>query len=614
MCGLWASIGFSVDRAAIDLVEHRGPDDSGWEVVQTSKGPLSLGSRRLAIIDVSESGVQPMHLPNENLSIVYNGEVYNHAMLRDELKKNGYTFTSLTDTEVVLTAYAHWGTKCLEYLKGMFAFVIWDQDKECLFIARDRFGIKPLYWFADEAGIAFSSEVKQFASIPSFTYRISKDVAYEYLSSGITDHRRETMFSDVFQLMAGEFLIIDLKTWQFDEKPNVQTWYEFAANPIEVEMEMEAASSHFYDLLKISVQEHLVSDVAVGSCLSGGIDSSAIVALASESKIQLRSVTAVFKDVEINEKAYADDVIQHIGINGVFVEPSLKDLISNIDAMHYSQDFPTASSSVFAQWCVFDAAAKLGIKVMLDGQGADEQLGGYSDSVIAYHAGLIRNGKWIRLFDELLARPLSQSPVSGFTRALLSALPNSMQRFVRRLRGLEAPEWLNAKFCAGRDSVLPFRDSFSALSRDHFLKSSLPALLRYEDRNSMAHSIEARVPFLDHNIVEFLQCVPDNQKISKGFTKLILRRAIEKFIPYSVAWRQDKIGFATPQSRWLLIENNHLVKDSISDVATRFPEIFDEAKLREMFENLKNTNIDHQALWRICSFSSWTRAFHATLE
>ncbi|MDC1213960.1 asparagine synthase (glutamine-hydrolyzing) [Rhodospirillales bacterium] len=614
MCGLWSSLGFLVDRSAIDLVEHRGPDDSGWEVVQTSKGPLSLGSRRLAIIDVSESGAQPMHLPKENLSIVYNGEVYNHAVLRDELKKNGYTFTSLTDTEVVLTAYAHWGIECLEHFKGMFALVIWDHDKDCLFVARDRFGIKPLYWFADGGGIAFSSEVKQFASVPGFNYRISKDVAYEYLSTGITDHRRETMFSDVYQLMAGECVVLNLKTWQFDEEPHVQKWYDLEAKMTDVETGIDLASSQFYDLLKCSVQEHLVSDVEVGSCLSGGLDSSTIIALASENKALLRSVTAFFEDAEINEKAYADDVIQNMGIDGAFVEPSLKGLISNIDAMHYSQDFPTASSSVFAQWCVFDAARKIGIKVMLDGQGADEQLGGYSDSVNAYHAGLIRNGKWIRFFDELLARPLGQSPVSGFARALISALPTFIQRLIRRIRGLETPEWLNAEFSAGRVSVLPSRNNLSAMSRDHFLKSSLPALLRYEDRNSMAHSIEARVPFLDHHIVEFLQYVPHDQKISKGVTKFILRRAIENFLPSSVVWRQDKIGFATPQSRWLSTENNHLVKESVFDVLNRFPGIFDESKLREMLENINNKNVDHQALWRICSFSSWTRVFQATLE
>ena len=631
MCGIFASLGFPPDKANIDIVSHRGPDGEGWNVFDTKRGPLALGHRRLAIIDLSDAGHQPMAYSGERYWLIFNGEIYNYVELKSELEALGRIFTTHSDSEVLVAAYAQWGEDALRRLMGMFAFVIWDAREQRLFAARDRFGIKPLYLAAGPQGIAFASEIKQLLSLPGVSRRMNVARIRDFLASGISEHTSQTMFADVQQLRGGECITLDLATWVPGQTLPVRRWYEILKSG-EIKLSEQEAGARFRDLLTKSVQMHLRSDVPVGSCLSGGLDSSSIVCLMDrllhEQNVNapINTISACYKEKEVDERPFMEVVVASTNSKPHYVYPTVYDAIAQAEKITWHQDEPYGSTSIFAQWSVFSAAKAAGVKVMLDGQGADEQLAGYHGGFYYYMADLVRRRKWLAL-----ARALSERRAYHGLSYVEQLRGLSMPFLPRRLLGrgkqmLGMPDWLasdafreignaddafsTALAEIGIGPVRSIGDLCVAMTQG----SNLTMLLHWEDRNSMAHGIEARVPFLDHRLVEFSIALGDSHKIVHGDTKRVLRRAMVDVLPPRVANRRDKLGFATPEQIWFRGPLRKAVEDGVEDTLRQFPNLLHHENTRRLTRQMLDGErpLDF-TVWRIANLGIWGRVFGVAL-
>jgi asparagine synthase (glutamine-hydrolysing) len=630
MCGIFASIGMTPPPAAIDAVAHRGPDGRGWNQFESAAGPVVLAHRRLSIIDTSAAGRQPMAWGDERWWITCNGEIYNYLELRRELEERGHLFRTATDTEVILAAYAEWQEACLDRFVGMFAFVLYDRRAGRIFAARDRFGVKPLYYWRRGREIAFASEIKQFIALPEFAARTNHARAYDFLAAGLFDHGEETLFAGVRQLRGGQYMLLDLAGWQHEVAMAPRRWYQLPPANTLVCSEAEAAEA-FGALLVEAVRLHLRADVTVGSCLSGGLDSSSIVCLAasaldgSQARRAFRTVSACYAEKSIDESAYVDAVVAAAGIGSVRVYPQPDELAARAETIARHQDEPFGSTSIFAQWCVFERAAADRVKVMLDGQGADEQLAGYHASFALYYRQLVRAGAWRQLAAALAARRrVHGAGLAGEAASVAAALlPATVRsRLVGARRAHQAAAWLGAMLvferaerstpgqaALARDGFGPV-DALGESCRAQIQTTTLPMLLHYEDRSSMAHGVEARVPFLDHRLVEFSVALGDQHKTVGADTKRVLRQAMRNTLPALVRERTDKLGFATPEESWLKGPLRRFALDGVQQAIDLFPDFFEVDGLRRMArEMLDGARPFDFALWRVISFGLWGRAF-----
>jgi asparagine synthase (glutamine-hydrolysing) len=631
MCGLFVSIGFEPNPDCLDIVSHRGPDGRGWRVFQSVVGPVCLGHRRLSIIDLDERASQPMVCSTGRYWLTFNGEIYNFVEIRSELITKGWRFRTSSDSEVLLEAYAAWGESVLDKIYGMFAFAVFDTREQRLFVARDRFGIKPVYYFVSSAGVAFASEIKQLLPLPGFSRRMNLARAYDYLRAGYTDHSDGTMFADARQLRAGQCVTLDLARWRPSAGSlSVRRYYDIPRQPGPSIGESEAAEQ-FGELLENSVKLHLRSDVRVGSCLSGGLDSSSIVVLmdkllGSELQEPIHTVSACFAEQEVNEKPFMDAVVAATRCAPHFVYPTPDELFSLAERITWHQDEPFGSTSIYAQWCVFREARRQNVKVMLDGQGADEQLAGYHHS-FGYHVrALMRRRDLFGLARLILERKRFHG--LRISDQLLS-LPNRPRRpdWLRRKKSAEpepgtswlcGPIWADCELqsdpfdaALARDSVGKIK-TIGELCVAYVLGTSLPMLLRYEDRNSMAHSIEARVPFLDHRLVEFAIDLWDRYKIVGGDTKRILRRAIAKRLPDPVLYRRDKLAFSTPEQRWIRGPLRPAIEAGIRQTLSLYPDMFDKSQMQAFAQSTLSGHGDDSVLWRTVNFGIWGSVFGVT--
>ncbi|MBT3583735.1 MAG: asparagine synthase (glutamine-hydrolyzing), partial [Halobacteriovoraceae bacterium] len=554
----------------------------------------------------------------------YNGEIYNYLELRQELEREGLNFKSNSDTEVLLAAYHRWGEACLSKFNGMWAFAIYDKVEATLFLSRDRFGIKPLYYAVErkKGELYFASEIKQVLKLRNQKNTINKKRAYDFLVHGISDHSEETLFSNIFQVKGGETLTIDLKKDLF---PQRKSWYQIPNSP---HSGGEELVEKFNQLLTESIKLRLRADVAVGSCLSGGLDSSTIVCMVDQllkgqnsTEIQ-HTFSACSKHIEYDERRFMDAVIEKTGVTGHFVYPDSDQLFENIDQLLWHQDEPFGSTSIFAQWEVFKLARENGVKVMLDGQGADELLAGYHPFFKPHLFDLLKNAKLPSLIRELGS--LKKNHGIGKTvlleSILLHGFSDGLSNRLRNISGKNpvAPSWINSSFFG----VTPYNPrsyrahgikNLNDLSRNQVLKTNLPMLFHYEDRNSMAQSVESRVPFLDHNLVEFSLNLPSEMKIHRGETKAILRRATKELLPSSVHGRQDKMGFVTPEQIWFREKAGYFKAGLKTSV-----ERFDGALSNEFVQNFEGF-LDGRgeytfAYWRFFSFSRWMEVFDCEFE
>jgi asparagine synthase (glutamine-hydrolysing) len=630
MCGIWSSLGFDCDPGHINLVSHRGPDGSGWRVFDSSAGRVTLGHRRLSIIDLSDAAQQPMGYAEERYWIVYNGEIYNYLELRDELAAAGHCFRTRSDTEVLLTALAEWGEAALGRLVGMFALVLWDNIAQTLTAARDPFGIKPLYFFATDKGVAFASEIKQFIGLPGFAARLNIPRAYDFLSAGIIEHTGETLFEGVRQLRGGECVRLDLQHWRPGDTVPVRRWYEIIV-PGTLDISEAAAGQRFAELLAESVRIHLRSDVPVGTCLSGGLDSSSIVGLMSRELGAeggcVHSVSACYDANIVDERRFMEAMVKRVGSKPHWCYPRADEVFDRAEKITWHQDEPYGSTSIFAQWCVFEEAHRAGLKVMLDGQGADEQLAGYHSCFPPYFAGLIRQRRFATLLRAIVERRAwhGVSLAEQIRSLVVLLLPPRWNRWLRRERlALAQHNWLSgeglrpylggsafeiARESIGRPAVRGIGDLCVVLTQS----ASLGMLLHWEDRNSMAHSVEARVPFLDHRLVEFAIGLGDRHKMVGGDTKRVLRRAMTGILPEVINNRRDKLGFATPESEWFRGPLREPVRAGIEETLARYPDLLNRVGVRAQADDMLSGRrpVDF-SLWRIISLGIWGRVFAAT--
>jgi asparagine synthase (glutamine-hydrolysing) len=634
MCGIYASIGYAPDEDRIDCVAHRGPDGRGWKQFTSPAGLVALGHRRLAIIDVSNAGLQPMADPSGRYQLVYNGELYNYLELREELEARGEIFLTETDTEVLLRAYMLWGEAVLDRFRGMFAFIIWDELNKRLFAARDRFGIKPLYLIATAHGVAFASEIKQLLQLPGLPGRMNLARVYDFLASGISDHTAETMFDGVMQLRGGECAVVDASR-EGPLEVQVRRWYAILDASRSLTLSEHEAANQFRELLMDSVRIHLRSDVALGSCLSGGLDSSSLVCLmaamlgSSRGGAKVNTVSACYTEPSVDETPFMDAVVRHTCAQSHYVFPRAEDIFARASDITWHQDEPFGSSSIFAQWCVFAEARRAGIKVMLDGQGADEQLAGYHSSFSYYLSSLARQGRWLMLVSTIAARSRRHGVSVGeqLQRLLVPLFSPWLAAILRRQRrSLAQHNWLESSvlhpfarqptaFEVAHEVLgLPRAFDIATLCVTLTFASNLQMLLHWEDRNSMAHSVEARVPFVDHRLVEFSLMLGNDHKIVGADTKRVLRGAMSGILPDVILNRQDKLGFATPEEAWFRGPLRHLTHEAIQATLTRYPYLFNVDGTKRLVADMLNgiRPVDF-TLWRIVNLGIWGERFGVSI-
>ena len=618
MCGIAAIIGFHSENSLYikkmaDAVSHRGPDGEGF----FNDELLSLGHRRLSIIDLSDAGHQPMK--RGHLWITYNGEIFNYIELKAELIASGHKFDTQSDTEVILASYQHWGKDCLNRFNGMFSFLIYDQAKKTIFVARDRFGVKPLYYWVNEERIYVSSEIKQFSVLPNWQPRLNQQMAHDFLNHSLLDHTEQTFFADVFQIRPGHFFELKLISGPMQVIP--QKWYDLKQNI----RKNKKTPQEFLELFKSAVDLRLRSDVSVGSCLSGGLDSSSIVCVINQKfktqNIESRQKTfSSCSDVKkFDEKEFIDIVVESTGVDAQFTYPDQNKLFTILEKLIWHQDEPFGSTSIFAQWCVFELAKHNKVKVMLDGQGADEQLAGYHSYFPILWVHLLKAFKWTRLISELKAAKKihNYEYFKAFKMMTALVLPSCILYKLRALLGHNAQSFFSFSESVRNVNPLKSLDAFSSIQNASFAQvtqTNLQMLLHWEDRNSMAHGVEARVPFLDYRLVEFNLGLEDSQKIQGAVTKSILRAAMRGILPEVIRNRMDKLGFVTPEAVWVKERAPGLFRLALKDAVERSeglikPEIlvyFEQALLGER-------SFDY-VIWRAICFGAWLKVFNVKVD
>ncbi|HMK03184.1 MAG TPA: asparagine synthase (glutamine-hydrolyzing) [Ferruginibacter sp.] len=543
-----------------DAIAHRGPDDEAqWS---NEDGTVHLGHRRLSIIDLSTYGAQPMSYGNR-YQIVYNGEIYNYIEVRAFLQQKGYSFTSQSDTEVILAAYDYWKERCLQQFDGMFSFAIWDEKEKELFAARDRFGEKPFYYYEDDEHFIFASEMKALWAI-GIEKNIDQKMLLNYLTVGHVQNcvdKEQTFFETIYSLPPSHYL-----RYTPVKKQLKITQYWRVNKETKIDISATDAVERFTELLNVSVKRRLRSDVPLGTSLSGGLDSSTIAAMISQLKNtgsyaeKLQSFSAVFPGFEKNESKYIELVTANLGIKNFQVQPSADDLIREFEKLCYHQEEPFQSSAVYAQYKVFELAGQQNVKVLLDGQGADEILAGYPKYIHWYLQEVLSRHKLGGTRKEIKAFRKNGQPfhwdIKNYVAAFLpshAAMQLEKNEYQKTIHHPDiSPDFI--KTLAGRNWEgihKPIVTKLNDILFFHTAEMGLEELLRFADRNSMAHGREVRLPFLNHELVQFVFSLPSRLKMHDGWTKLLLRKAMDKKLPDEIVWRKDKVGFEPPQKEWM---------------------------------------------------------------
>jgi asparagine synthase (glutamine-hydrolysing) len=623
-----------------DLVAHRGPDGEGFLVgsrfvrkaaeVGDSPARVGLGHRRLAILDLSERGIQPLSVDGRTW-IVFNGEIYNYRELRTELATLGRRFRTETDTEVLLHAYLQWGEACLTRIQGMFAFAIWDEPRGQLFCARDRLGIKPFYYTATNGWFEFASEIKALVSLPGQPRTLDEDAAVGFLIHTNCDYGERTMFREVKALPGGHALTLEIASGRIDVR---RYWMLVPADTNGTRDAVKIAGLR--ELLLDSMTHHLISDVRAGSCLSGGIDSSVVVGLAAkvwrdrpEAATALGdrffTFTSCWSDPECDERQFALAAAKAAGATPRLVFPTAEDFWETFPRMAWHQDMPFGSFSYYAQWTVMRAAREAGVKVLLDGQGGDEVFGGYAKFRYAYFASLLRSGRWPSLARELSAAVLQSDNYVLDIRKGFRYLPGPLRRLLgvdTLLRGVLRTDWNRTVAAESTPATRWWRHATNSgngndngqatlmqrIQVDDIVTDTLPMLLRMEDRSSMAFSLEARVPLLDHRVVELGISLPDHLKVQRGWSKYAMREAARAELPDLIRQRTTKLGFAAPDRAWL----GRALRPTITAMLhepMRVERFVDVGALREAYAVPQSSAEAYLGLFRILALEMWMRAY-----
>ncbi len=644
-------------RLMTNTMSHRGPDDEGFmlctddELITAGSDitpkdswtagyryspqknisdinenfSIAFGHRRLSIIDLSPAGHQPMSTVNGDLWITFNGELYNYLELKEELKIKGHIFITNTDTEVILNAYLEWGRDCLTRFNGMWAFVIYDKNKNELFGARDRFGVKPFYYYRDADVLAFASEQKALVKLPFIKTGINPIAVFDFFVKNEIELQEEGMFQNIIELFPSHAFSFNIRNNEW------HSWKYYSlkfneSNEVFDPLKLPDLIEHTRQLLVNAVALRLRSDVPVGSCLSGGIDSSAIVGITNHLLSQnpginigssLKLFTASFKDPKVDESQWAKLMVDQTGVQWHQSFPTSSELLNDLENLIYSQDVPIWSTSTYAQYRVMQSAKENGIKVVLDGQGGDELFAGYEHHYPYHWRELIKNLKIAEALKEIKSRgSLFNITGSIFKNSMkntgIKQLPASLQMQLN-LFYFKDLHYLNSDFLSANQSQLNNSkvnkiDSLNGMLASEFNNTRLKTYLKCEDRCSMWHSVESRTPFADDiNLIEYGFQIPGAYKIHNGITKFILRESAQNYIPAAIKNRKDKMGYSIPHNKW------------VTEMKDKLQPIFDDS-LKD-FINVKSLQKDYQQLFdlsnqpensrifKFISFAIWKKQF-----
>ncbi len=600
-------------RRMNERIAHRGPDGDGF----FTDGGVALAHRALRIIDLSDAAIQPMHNHDGSLHLVFNGEVYNYVELRPELEARGYTFRSHSDSEVLLNAYEEWGVDCLQRLNGMFAFAIWDSRKERLFIARDRIGVKPVYYHWDGERLVFASEIKALLAYPGIEARPNFAAIAEYMNAMFTTGEH-TWFEGIKRLLPGHYMLADAQGLQ------VRQWWDAptAEDPVGKHDESYYVS-RTRELLEDSVRLRLRSDVPLGAHLSGGLDSSSIVALLSrrlrESGEPVRTFSGAFAEgPAYDERRYVEDVVAKYGTEHHETLPTARDLQRLLDRIVWHMDEPAAGPGILLQWAVCRITNDAGVIVINGGQGGDEAWGGYLGYVPAYFRSLLKAArKHPRLLLDVVKSGFVLLSRSNTRMTLLKTLVRGRKARLRASTALgtwAGPEFKRAGVGGtqeeGTSTPGATQGRRSALGAVMYydLKWYLPALLQVEDRTSMAFSLESRAPLLDYRLIELATSVPSHLKMKHLDMKHIFKEAVKDVLPASIYKRTDKMGMPTPVDIWFRESLASWVREQLDSPDAREFGLLDRDFVLNALEEHQSGARDRSLdLWKMLNLVTWWR-------
>ena len=635
MCGIGGII--NLENKSINLIDgaktisktlrHRGPDDEGFLLFnqadtlcvygedtqsQSINNPFNFSAvkplsqadgnyssvfvhRRLSIIDLSESGHQPMGTSDGKFWITFNGEIYNYIELRKELEVIGYTFRTQSDTEVLLHAYIHWGNDCLKKLNGMFAFALLDIDRKKVFCARDRSGVKPFYYYFKGGIFCFASELKALRALPFIETSLNERAVHNYLAYDAIEYEPEGFLKNVFELFPSHYAELDLFNKSIKLKKYFEVVIETSYTPYNEKL-FSVCKEESEQLTTDAILKRLRADVAVGCCLSGGIDSSVISGVIAYHNKNFNAFTATFPEEKIDESRYAKDVVDRTKDTWHTVTPTANELTEDLEKLIYARDLPIWSTSTYAQFKVMQLAKQHHIKVVLDGQGSDELFAGYAHYYTTYLNELFRNQEYKKWITE------GKQAGDGFWQLYLK------ENLKRNLQYSSNKKYLNPDFVHQYSPPETFKHTFSSLNAHlqyDFFGGRLKTYLRCEDRCSMHHSVESRTPFSDDTpLINFAFKTPSTYKIKDGTSKYILRESMKNYLPSSVYSRKDKMGFVTPHNKWL----GHLLQNKA--------DLLNSEKLKPYFSDqffVKNDHLSKKSyhLLNSSSFKEDTLTFKA---
>lgn len=613
MCGICGIIKFDQEQvlessvqSMMSAMKHRGPDDEGVFIDNN----IGLGFVRLSILDLSSAGHQPMFSQDKKYVVVYNGEIFNYLELREELEALRYSFSTNTDTEVLINAYIEWGEECQQKFNGMWAFAIYNAENGVLFISRDRYGIKPFYYFQDNETFAFASEIPSLLKVLTRKPEANEQAIFDYLIFNRTDQNENTFFKGIFKLQHGCSITIKLKEDVEIGEPKL--WYNLKSE-LERRKNSRLTANEFKALFEDAIRIRLRSDVPFGVCLSGGLDSSAIVStLIKKFDIKdLNTFSAVYAPGQYGDETAFIKLYETELKNMFFITPDKDTLINDLYTFIKIHAEPIPSTGPYAQYKVMKLASKH-VVVTLDGQGADEILAGYHYFFGFYFKDLLRQFRMIRLSKEIFYYLKIHKSLLGIKSFVYFLLPTSLRTKVR----VGEKDYLNDEFVRNYRKTNSIAGNLYASKSlndaliNHF-EYKLEHLLKWEDRNSMAFSLEARVPFLDHRLVETTLSADGRDIIVNGMTKTPLRDAMKGVLPEKIRLRTDKMGFGTPQDEWFREpEFQSLLNEILSSDSFSHRNIINPIKAKALYIKHLNKEINiSKEIWKWIHLELWFRNF-----
>ena len=587
MCGITAIIDYAKIEPKVEdiksmtnLLAHRGPDGEGFYI----EGGIALGHRRLAIIDTDPRSNQPMH--RSHLHLVFNGMIYNYLEIKEELSVLGATFSTTSDTEVILAAYNQWGLSAFQKFNGMWAIILYDEKKKKTICSRDRFGIKPLYYTRIANRLYFASEIKAFQAIKEWQPKINHTRLMEYLAYNMSDHTEETMFANVYQIPKSHHGVICLQA----NDMCINRYYD-------IHKSEQNDGSKFMELFYDAIKLRTKADVPLATTLSGGMDSSSIVSvMANKMEYKPTTYTLAYPGYKLDESNFALKVNQKYKIASHLTTTTEEYLTQHIDNLVYHQDEPFAGITVMAQSNIYENINRDGYKVVLGGQGGDEILCGYDKFSLGYFKEKIKTQPLVAITAMFQFQKLRSFNVVDALQSIVFYEKNKHKKFVA---------WyiLNEKQDSARFKRTQENDIFE-MSYNLLFGLGLSALLRYEDRNSMSFGIESRLPFLDYRLVKYCLHMDSNLKLKNGITKDILRKYMKDIVPDDIINRNDKMGFITPQNEWMNDRKDHYLK--LANNALDQMPFIDREKVVVLLPK------DNNLLWRVINAGLWISKFNVT--